>query len=253
MPVNHVPGQASHVQLRIDPAADRSGVAAAEFARDLISSAIAQRDEARVVFAAAPSQEEFLKHLGAQPGIDWSKVRAFHMDEYIGLEPTAPQSFARWLADRLPPLQFEPLVPGTDPAVEIRRYAALVSEAQIDVTFLGIGVNGHIAFNEPGQCRFDDPETVRLTTLDQASRQQQVDDGCFAGLDAVPRQALTLTVPALLRSSAIVGVVQGAHKAAATARMVGDPIDPACPATALRTHPNVTMFLDAAAASRLPS
>jgi glucosamine-6-phosphate deaminase len=241
--------QGFRLSVHPDPAA--TGAAAAGRAGTVIRAAIRSRGRARVVFAAAPSQEEFLKHLGAEPEIDWARVQGFHMDEYIGLSPDAPQAFARWLTERLPAVQFEPITPGADPNAEALRYATLVTADPIDLTCLGIGVNGHIAFNEPGQCHFDDPHKVRLITLDAASRQQQVDDECFDRLDDVPRSALTLTVPALLAASSIVGVVPGQHKAPAVARMVADPIGPDCPATALRTHRDAAMFLDDAAASLL--
>ncbi|NED95716.1 glucosamine-6-phosphate deaminase [Phytoactinopolyspora alkaliphila] len=242
------------VELRpaVYPDAAAAGAAAARAVAELVRTALAERGQARLIFAAAPSQEEFLTALRVQPDIDWARVRALHMDEYIGLPDGAPQSFAQWLRDRLPPLHLEPITPGDDAAAEARRYADAVRREPIDVTCLGIGVNGHIAFNEPDQCDFEDPEAVRLITLDETSRQQQVDDECFSALEDVPREALTLTVPALLSASSIIGVVQGEHKAPAVARMMTAPVGPGCPATALRTHPDVEIFLDTPAASLLP-
>jgi glucosamine-6-phosphate deaminase len=208
-----------------------------------------------VIFASAPSQEAFLAALTGEPGIDWSAVQVFHMDEYIGLEDGAAQSFGRWIATRLAsvrPGRLELLQPGDDPDAEARRYASALAEAPIDLVCLGVGVNGHIAFNEPDLCRFDDLEMVRQTTLTPASRQQQVDDGCFGALDDVPVSALTLTIPALMSSGSVVAVVPGGHKADAVGKMLAGEVSEAVPASALRRHPQARMYLDTQAASKLP-
>lgn len=241
------------LRLVVYPDAAAAGAAAASAAATVIRAAIEERGEARVVFAAAPSQDEFLRHLREEHDVDWRRVHAFHMDEYIGLPPGAPQSFAQWLTDRLPSVRFDTISPDPDPENERRRYAHIIAAEPLDLTCLGAGVNGHIAFNEPGQCRFDDPETVRVITLDEASRQQQVDDELFDAVDAVPRTAITMTVPALLSASALVGIVPGRHKADAVASLVSAPVSPTKPVTALRTHPNVTVYVDADAASLVQS
>ena len=237
-------------KVQVHESAQAAGVAAGVEAAGIIAAAIARHGRARVIFASAPSQEAFLRTLTTEPGLDWSRVRAFHMDEYIGLPDGAPQSFARWLAERIPG-RVEPIVPGDDPAAEIRRYTGLLTAEPLDLACLGIGVNGHLAFNEPGHCRFDDPATVRLTELDERSRIQQVDDGCFADLTDVPHSALTLTIPALMSAARLVTTVPGPQKADAVARTLNDPIGPVCPATALRDHPAVTLHLDPASAAKV--
>jgi glucosamine-6-phosphate deaminase len=133
------------LRLIVHPDATTSGAAAARRATNVLRAAIEQRGRARVIFAAAPSQEEFLRHLRTKSSLDWNRVHAFHMDEYIGLPPGAPQSFAQWLTDRLPRVRFEPIVPGATPDLEAARYADLLAEAPFDLTCMGIGVNGRIA------------------------------------------------------------------------------------------------------------
>lgn len=234
--------------------ADAAAAASATEAADALRSAIHDRGQARVLFASAPSQESTLRRLVIEPELDWSRVQAFHIDEYIGLPADAPQSFGRWIAERLSPIgpgRLERIQPAADPSAEARRYAELLATAPIDLACLGVGVNGHLAFNEPGQCHLDDPETVRVVRLHHQSRRQQVDDRCFDRLDDVPHEALTLTLPALLGADRIVAVVPGAHKAAAVAAALQSPIGPGCPASALRTHPAATLHLDDGAASLL--
>ncbi|NDL59863.1 6-phosphogluconolactonase [Phytoactinopolyspora mesophila] len=248
-------GAGEGVSLRIGDDAEDAGGAAAADATAVIREAIRTRGRARVVFASAPSQETMLSALIKDAGIDWSRLYAFHMDEYVGLEPSHPQAFGQWLARRLTPVNpggLERIMPGSDPAAEARRYTSLLAAEPIDLTCMGIGVNGHIAFNEPGEARFDDPERVRIITLDDVSRRQQVDEGLFGSLQEVPVQAVTLTVPALMAARAIVVTVLGDHKAPAVTRALTGPVDHSCPASVLRTHPAVSVHLDPAAASQLP-
>ncbi|MGM7670832.1 6-phosphogluconolactonase [Microbacterium sp. A93] len=231
-----------------------AGREAAAHAAAALREAIAERGSARVVFASAPSQQEMLAHLAQEPGLDWSRIRSFHMDEYLGLPADHPAGFGLWLQARLPEAahaSFERI--HTDGALddEAARYARLIDEAPIDVVCLGIGVNGHIAFNEPGVASSTDPEIVRVVTLDVASRQQQVDEGLFEALSDVPTHALSLTVPALLSARTLICTVIGEHKAAAVARALGGGIDDSSPASFLRTHANVSWFLDAPAANAL--
>ncbi|EHK83971.1 glucosamine-6-phosphate deaminase [Saccharomonospora azurea SZMC 14600] len=226
------------------------GTSAAAVAADAILAALAERGRARVVFASAPSQEPMLTALAADRRIDWSRVTSFHMDEYLGIAADHPQAFGRWLADRLPAAARQGLLridPTAEPGHEAERYAALLAEAPIDLTCLGVGVNGHIAFNEPGLTRFDDPELVRLVRIDDVSRRQQVDEGLFPSLDRVPTEALSLTVPALMGATRMVASVLGEHKAAAVAAALTGPVSPQCPASVLRTHSAVSMHLDTAA------
>ncbi len=202
-----------------------------------------------MVFAAAPSQQEMLDHLVAADGIDWSRVTAFHMDEYLELPDDAPERFAAWLRtalfDRLPFAAVHTIEPGDDPEATAARYAALLDEAPIDVVCCGIGQNGHLAFNDPPVADLDDPLDVKVVELDDACRRQQVDDECFARLEDVPRRAVTLTIPRLLRAGRLFCVVPGALKRDAVVHALTAPLSPAHPATALRTHPDVTLYLDA--------
>ena len=198
--------------LRVDVFSDRTSLG--QYAADLVAGAIRERlaapGNARVVFASAASQDEFVATLQSAPGVDWSRVEAFHMDEYLGLPPDAPQSFGQWLQSRL----FDPLPFGavhllnSDPPdvdAECTRYEALLIEAPLDVVCLGIGENGHLAFNDPPVADFDDDAWVKRVEIDDVSRHQQVHDGAFASVDDVPRSALTLTIPALLSGRAALG------------------------------------------------
>src|SRR5436190_18371619 len=178
------------------------GRAAGEAAAAKLRELLAKKTVA-VIIAAAPSQNEFLETLVAAKGIDWSRVTAFHMDEYVGLPGSAPQSFGRWLRDRL----FDKVKPGKvhyldgmakDVEGECARYAALLRGSPPDITCMGTGENGPLAYNDPPDAVFDDPRAVKQLDVAQASRQQQVNEGCFLRLEDVPRTAITLTIPALL-------------------------------------------------------
>ncbi|KAE8764824.1 glucosamine-6-phosphate deaminase [Georgenia thermotolerans] len=222
--------------------------AAADVAAEL-RARLARQPEVRMVFAAAPSQQEMLDRLVAAEGIDWRRVTAFHMDEYLGLAPEAPERFARWLDvalfGRVPFGAVHRLDPGGDPEGEAARYSALLAEAPLDVVCLGIGQNGHLAFNDPPVADLEDPLAVKVVDLDESCRRQQVDDGCFPSLDRVPRRAITLTIPRLLDAARLFCVVPGSAKRVAVRAALTEPVGPAHPATALRTHPDVTLYLDA--------
>lgn len=224
------------------------GRAAGTAAAQEIAARLARQKNVRVVFAAAPSQQEMLANLVAASGIDWSRVTAFHMDEYVGLKSDAPQRFAHWLDRNLFSKvalgHVETMKPEPDAAAECRRYAALLAEAPIDLVCLGIGVNGHIAFNDPPFADFNDPLDVKIVGLDAASRQQQVDEGAFPTFDAVPSEAITITVPRLLRAERMICTVPGPMKRAAVAATLHGPLTTDCPASILTTHGNCTMFLD---------
>jgi glucosamine-6-phosphate deaminase len=232
------------------------GMAAATHARSRLQAILAASPRARVVFAAAASQQEFLDALAAAPGIEWDRVDAFHLDEYVGLPQGDPRSFGRWLDDhiwsRVHPRRIERLDGGNpDPAADCRRYAALLQDGGIDLALLGIGENGHLAFNDPHVADFTDPLAVKPVEIDDTSRRQQVRDGAFAAIDDVPRLAMTVTMSAILASRSISVVVPGEQKADAIARTLDGPIETGCPASALRTHPDATLFVDAAAFSRV--
>lgn len=224
------------------------GAAAASDIAAELRARLAGQAVVRAVFASAPSQAETLAALAAAPGIDWARVTVFHMDEYIGLPEAAPERFAVWLdthlVARVAPAAFHPLRPDPDPGAEARRYAALLAEAPVDLVVLGIGVNGHLAFNDPPVADFDDPADVKIVELDPLCRRQQVDDGCFPSLVEVPRQAVTLTIPRLLRAGRMVCVVPGTAKRAAVAAMLHGPVSTACPASILRRQAHCTLYLD---------
>jgi glucosamine-6-phosphate deaminase len=210
----------------------------------------------RVIFAAAPSQSEMLTALILMPDVDWSRVTAFHMDEYLGLASEAPQRFGLWLRraifDRLPFGAVHVLEPGTDPEATAAEYADRLAASPIDIVCCGIGSNGHLAFNDP-PADLNDPSDVKVVTLYTACRQQQVDDRCFDRFSDVPTHALTLTIPRLLAADRIFCCVPGAFKRTAVRRTLQDPISGLVPATALRTHSNWSLYLDEDSAADLAS
>jgi glucosamine-6-phosphate deaminase len=232
------------------------GQKAAEDIAHELRTRLASQQDVRVIFAAAPSQSEMLAALIPQPGIDWSRITAFHMDEYIGLAPDAPQHFSLWLRraifDRLPFAAVHLLDPGPNPDATAAAYANLLAAAPIDVVLCGIGANGHLAFNDP-PAGLNDPDDVKVVALDHACRHQQVDDRCFERFEDVPTHALTLTIPRLLAADRIFCCVPGALKKNAVRRTLEDPINDQVPATALRTHSNWSLYLDQDSASELSS
>ncbi len=224
------------------------GRAAAEAAAAKLKELLAKKPVS-VIFAAAQSQIEFLEALAATKGIDWSTVSAFHMDEFIGLPGTAPQSFGRWLRDRF----FDKVKPGKVHYLdgmakhvdrECERYAALLKASPPDITCMGIGENGHLAYNDPPFASFDEPKAVKQVEVATASRQQQVNEGCFAKLDEVPKTAITLTIPTLLAAPWIYCMVPGERKAQAVKRTLEGTISADCPATILRRHERAVLYLE---------
>ena len=232
------------------------GAAAAQAVSRHIRALLDRQPKIRMIFAAAPSQNEFLDALVADTSIDFSRIEAFHMDEYVGLPDDAPQGFGnflrRGLFDRVS-FGAVHFLNGNAPDIqaECDRYAALLNEAPIDIVCLGIGENGHIAFNDPAVADLNDPLDVKLVSLDEICRNQQVHDGCFAALDLVPRTALTLTVPRLCRAGAHFCIVPAAAKREAVSRTIFGPITSDCPATALRTCRQARLFLDSASGADL--
>lgn len=246
--------------LRVEIHADRQmlGLAAARSVAACLQNHIRATGRARVVFACAPSQDEFLAALTRPDAcgteIEWDKVTLFHMDEYVGLPGDHPQCFRSYLRRHLlahiKPRAFHPIAAeAADPAGVCARYAELLGQAPIDLVCLGIGENGHIAFNDPPVADFQDPVLVKTVELDAACRQQQVNDGCFPSFEAVPRQAVTLTIPVFRNASRLMVQVPGPRKAQAVRDALLGPITTACPASILRLHPNATLHLDAAAAA----
>lgn len=236
---------------------DKSALAkaAAAEAAQLIRAAIEARGQARIVAATGTSQYEFLEELAAVPDIDWGRVELFHLDEYIGLPPDHPASFHRYVCERILarlPIDRAWLLDGlADPQQTCKRVGMAISMVPVDVTFVGIGENGHLAFNDP-PADFDTDEPFLIVNLDEQGRRQQVDEGWFATLDEVPKTAISMSIRQILKSRAIVGVVSGARKAEAVKLCFEGEIHPLAPASALRLHENATVFLDRDAGSLLP-
>ena len=223
-----------------------AGLAAGKAIRD----ALGRKDEVRVIFAAAPSQNECLETLVSCPGIEWNRVVALHMDEYIGLAPNAPERFSKYLKDHIFDLVPFKRICFLDPPDQqfstseiVARYKRILAEEPIDVVCMGIGENGHIAFNDP-PAAFNDPEPLKIVDLDEICRQQQVNDGCFPSFDAVPKQAVSLTIPTLLSADVLVCSVPSHFKRNAVHATLAGPVTENCPATALRNHHNATLFVE---------
>ena len=242
--------QKEELQVKIfDTRAEMGRVAAADFAA-VVKELLQTKDTIRIIFAAAPSQDDFLAAAVADKSIDFSRVDAFHMDEYIGLDKDAPQGFGNFLRDRIfAKREFHSVhyLDGQNPDSEAacESYAALLNEKPIDIVCMGIGENGHIAFNDPPVADFNDPKTVKVVKLDEVCRMQQVHDGCFQSIDEVPTHALSLTVPALMAAKYRFCVVPAPTKANAAKAMLNDAIDEHCPCTILRMTPGSILYLDA--------
>lgn len=242
-------GKQELLTYKIYQTRDEMGKAAAAEAAEAIKKLLETKGEINMIFAAAPSQNEFLAALTADKSIDFTKINAFHMDEYIGLPADAPQRFANFLKRSLfdkVPFKSVNIIDCTapDPEKECERYAALLKEYPCDIVCMGIGENGHIAFNDPHDADFDDPKTVKVVSLDEVCRQQQVNDGCFRSIDEVPKYALSLTIPALIAPEYVFCVVPAKTKADAVKNTLTGPIDESCPASILRRHKNAVLYLD---------
>jgi glucosamine-6-phosphate deaminase len=237
------------LKASVYPDRKKMGAAVAKAVASKMSELQSTGQVVRIIFAAAPSQDDFLSALIREENIDWKKVIAFHMDDYIGLSPESDQSFRYYLEQHL----FNHVQCGEinfidknapDAEQECKRYATLLNESQVHIVCLGIGENGHIAFNDPPVADFDDQETVKVVELDQECRQQQVNDGCFPTLYDVPTHAITLSLPALMSGQNLYCTVPGPRKANAVYKALNDPISTDCPATILRQHENMELFLD---------
>lgn len=243
------------IDLRVLPSRERLGREAAAIGGAAIRAALAARGEAAIVVATGASQFETLAALTAEPGIDWSRVTAFHLDEYVGLPESHPASFRRYLRERFVAptggaVRFHPVNGEGDPSAEARRLGALIRDRPIDVCFAGIGENGHLAFNDP-PADFETEEPYLVVTLDEACRRQQWGEGWFPSLDEVPRQAISMSVRQMLRSGLLVLSVPDARKAVAVREALEGEVTPLCPASILRTHPAAILLLDPPAASLL--
>jgi glucosamine-6-phosphate deaminase len=232
-----------------------SGHAAALQAAAAIRRAITERGSARIIAATAASQLEFLDALTTAPGIDWSKVEAFHLDEYIGLPISHPGSFRKMLLEQLVQktgIANYHLLEGdaADPMAVVSRVGKQLASLPVDIAFLGIGENGHIAFNDP-PADFQTEEPYIIVKLDEACRQQQVGEAWFADISQVPRQAISMSVRQILKAKEILAVVPGPRKAQAVKACFESPINPMAPASILRTHPNATVYIDRDSAALL--
>jgi glucosamine-6-phosphate deaminase len=244
------------IDVRILPEAHSMGEAAAKLGAEAIRAAIVGRGKACIIVATGASQFGMLASLVTQPGIDWSRVTAFHLDEYVGLPVSHPASFRRYLRERfMAPLGGAPhFVPvdgeAADPAAEARRLGALIAQQQVDVCFAGIGENCHLAFNDP-PADFTTEEPYLVVTLDAGCRQQQFGEGWFESLEAVPERAISMSVRQIMHSRLIILSVPDQRKAAAVRDALEGPVTPLHPASILQQHDNTILFLDPPAASLL--
>ncbi len=234
--------------VSIFPTRDEMGQAAGAEVEKKIVELLKEKPEIRMVFAAAPSQNEMLDYLVNSNKIEWERITAFNMDEYVGLDNSSPESFAAFLNKRLftkVPFKNAYLINGAAPVdEEIARYSGLLVEAPIDIICLGIGENGHIAFNDPPVADFNDKHIVKRVKLDDSCRMQQVNEGCFPGITEVPEYALTITIPVIMSGLHLFCVVPGASKQKAVYNTLNGPVSTSCPASILQTHPDCSFFFD---------
>ncbi len=250
------PTHVDQLEVRVFPDARQLAVAAADDAADAINRAVAARGIANVMLATGNSQVAFLDVLTHRRDVDWSRVVGFHMDEYAGMTPDHPASFRRYMRERVVRrvnLGAFHEIGGDAPDLdtEAARYTALLGHHPLDLCCLGIGENGHLAFNDPGVADFDDPRDVKVVELDAVCRAQQVGEGHFAALDDVPTHAVTVTIPALLRAGRVLAIVPEERKAEPVRRALEGPLSTECPASILRLKPHATLYLDAGSSSLL--
>lgn len=248
--------RAGELNVYVYESRQKMGQAAAAAVASELRRLIDERGRAVGVFASAPSQNEFLATLAAADGIDWPRVVGFHLDEYLGMDEHAPQSFRRFLVDRLmskvPLAKFHGLRgEASDGDEEAERYARLINEERPQFAVLGIGENGHLAFIDPPFCDFEDPAAVKVVELDEVCRNQQVNDGAFAAIEDVPRRALSLTIPTIMRVPKLFAVVPGPAKRDAIKAAIEGPIETSCPASILRRHADAHLFIDRDSAALL--
>jgi len=241
-------------RLHILPTRQELGALAGAQVAEQLRRLLNEQPTVRMIFAAAPSQGEMLHALARAEGVDWARVEAFHMDEYIGLREDAPQRFGNWLRrsffDHVPMGSVMLMEPGDNPERDAAEYAVRLAEKPVDIVCLGIGMNGHLAFNDP-PARFSEPLDVKVVELHMESRQQQVEDGLFARIDDVPTHAVTLTIPRLLNAASLFCCVPGTLKRAAVQRALTGAVAEDSPASILRTHPACSLYLDADSAAGL--
>lgn len=244
------------LKVFIAPNAEDMGTAAAKAIADRMLKVYEEKGELRMMFAAAPSQNTTLKALLETPGLPWDKVTAFHMDEYVGISDQAPQSFRNYLYKAVfskAPFKKVYYIEGDAPDAQkaADEYAKLLNEAPLDIIVLGIGENGHIAFNDPPFSSFTEKEDVKVITMAERSRIQQVNDGCFSALELVPHDAITVTIPSFMKAEALFCVVPNNRKAEAVRKTLKEDVSEDCPASVLRRHDNAFLYIDEEAASLL--
>jgi len=254
MEVRHL--QVGKMKIEIHPNRKASGEAAAQAAAEAFRQLERDRSEIDVIFATGASQLDTLGALTATGDLPWGKVRGFHLDEYVGIDENHPASFRRYLREKLTRRvsmkEFYEIDGSSPDSDEVRRkYVQRLGEANPQVCLLGIGENGHLAFNDPAEADFHDPEVMKVVNLDEACRQQQLAEGWFKTFEDVPKRALTLTIPTVLKVPKLIVSVPGPRKAQSVRRTLQDPISTACPSTILREHPDVTLYLDPESASEL--
>lgn len=236
------------LEVQIYDSREDMGAAAACDISACIHKLLEKKEEINIIFAAAPSQNEVLASLVSDTSIPWERINAFHMDEYVGISADAPQGFAQFLRraifDKLPFRSVNLIDCTAEPNAEALRYSELLKKYPTDIVCMGIGENGHIAFNDPHVADFNDTKMVKVVDLDDVCRMQQVHDGCFASLDEVPKFALTLTVPTLANAKYRFCIVPAATKAGAVKNTVLGEIGEICPATVLRTKNNSILYCD---------
>lgn len=248
--------QADLLGVEIYKSRDSMGKKAGGDIAACIRELLEEQEEINIIFAAAPSQNEVLEYLVAAKEIDWKRINAFHMDEYVGLSYGAPQRFGNYLKERIfsrLPFRSVSYLDGNaaDLEAECAQYAGLLRTHPVHIVCMGIGENGHIAFNDPPVADFHDSRMVKVVELDSICRQQQVNDGCFAAFDEVPKRALTLTVPTLMNGQYLFCCAPSHTKAVAVKEMVTGTISEGCPATILRTHKNARLYCDSDSAKYL--
>ena len=244
------------MNVEVYPTARIAGHAAAESVAAALRTLGAERTVIGVIFATGASQLETLHALISMPDLPWDKIHGFHMDEYTGIDANHPASFRHYLRENLTSRAsmaafHEMNGDDSDLGKVQREYMEALRAADPQLCLMGIGENGHIAFNDPHEADFEDPEPMKIVTLDRACREQQVAEGWFPSFDRVPERALTLTIPTLLRIPRLFVSVPGRRKAAIMRRALRDPISAQCTATILRTHPDATIYLDEESASEL--
>lgn len=248
--------QIDKLDCKIFKTRDEMGKAAAKDVADCMKKLLSAQEEINMIFAAAPSQNDMLLHLCKEEGIDWERVNAFHMDEYIGLKDSAPQRFGNYLKEHIfskKPFKSINYINSNadDKDAECERYSELLKKFPTDIVCMGLGENAHIAFNDPHVADFNDKKLVKAVELDEVCRNQQVNDGCFEKLSDVPKFALTLTVPALMSAKYHFCVVPAATKANAVYNVLNEEISEKYPGSILRTKENCCLYCDADSASLL--